>query len=247
MNILVKIKANFFLFLVFIAYITLFVFYPSIGTASLSNSVYYIKEMISIMPVIFVLTALLDTWVPKDKIIKYLGKESKAKGAILSLVLGSISAGPIYAAFPLCVMLHKKGASIRNFVIILSAWAVIKVPMLLNEMKFLGVKFMIIRWVLTVISILVFSWIASKIIKDDDLPKSTDTSEAALNREPIRINQTACIGCSLCVKNYPELFELKNKKATIKKIETEIDSNRLEDVLSICPVHAITVSKSDDN
>lgn len=247
MNILVKIKVNFFLFLVFIAYLTLFIFYPRVGTASLSNSVYYIKEMISIMPVIFVLTALLDTWVPKDKIIKYLGKESKAKGAILSLVLGSISAGPIYAAFPLCVMLHKKGASIRNLVIILSAWAVIKVPMLLNEMKFLGLKFMVIRWVLTVISILVFSWIASKIIKDDDLPKSTDTCEAALDAQPIQINQTACIGCSLCAKNYPELFELKNKKATIKKIETEIDSNRLEDVISICPVHAITFSKSDDN
>jgi len=246
MNILVKIKANFFLFLVFIAYITLFVFYPSVGTASLSNSVYYIKEMISIMPVIFVLTALLDTWVPKDKIIKYLGKGSKAKGAILSLVLGSISAGPIYAAFPLCVMLHKKGASIRNLVIILSAWAVIKVPMLLNEMKFLGLKFMIIRWILTVISILVFSWIASKIIKDDDLPKLKDTSEAALDAQPIQINQTACIGCSLCAKNYPELFELKNKKATLKNIDTEIDLQRLDRVINICPVHAISFLRDNN-
>ena len=73
------------------------------------------------MPVIFVLTALLDLWVPKEKIMKYLGKDAKAKGVVLSLVLGSISAGPIYAAFPLCVMLHKKGASVRNLVIILSA------------------------------------------------------------------------------------------------------------------------------
>ena len=30
----------------------------------------------------------------------------------------------------------KKGASISNIVIILSAWAVIKVPMLANEAKF---------------------------------------------------------------------------------------------------------------
>ena len=108
------------------------------------------------MPVIFVLTALLDLWVPKDKIVKLLGKESKIKGVVLSVILGSISAGPIYAAFPLCVMLQKKGASIRNLIIILSAWAVIKVPMLLNEMKFLGLKFMAIRWALTLISIIVF-------------------------------------------------------------------------------------------
>jgi hypothetical protein len=44
----------------------------------------------------------------------------------------------------------------RNLVIILSAWAVIKVPMLLNELKFLEFEFMAVRWVLTVIAIVVF-------------------------------------------------------------------------------------------
>jgi uncharacterized membrane protein YraQ (UPF0718 family) len=131
--------------------------------------------MIMIMPVIFVLTALLDLWIPKENIMKYLGKDAGAKGAILSLILGSISAGPIYAAFPLCVMLHKKGASIRNLVIILSAWAVIKIPMLLNEMKFLGFPFMTIRWVLTVVAIFIFSWITAKLVKDKDLPAQEET------------------------------------------------------------------------
>lgn len=112
--------------------------------------------MFLIMPVIFVLTALLDTWVHEadDYKISW-ARRSKVKGTILSFVLGGISAGPIYAAFPFCVMLHKKGASIKNIVIILSSWAVIKAPMLLNEVKFLGVKFMAVRWVLTVIAILV--------------------------------------------------------------------------------------------
>ena len=40
-----------------------------------------------------------------------------------------------------------------SIIIILSSWAVIKIPMLLNEAKFLGAKFMIIRWLLTVIAI----------------------------------------------------------------------------------------------
>ena len=42
------------------------------------------KRNTMIMPVIFVLTALLDLWVPKEKIMKYLGKE-KRKGVVLSL------------------------------------------------------------------------------------------------------------------------------------------------------------------
>jgi uncharacterized membrane protein YraQ (UPF0718 family) len=81
--------------------------------------------------------------------------------------------GPIYAAFPFCIMLHKKGASIKNIVIILSSWAVIKIPMLLNEVKFLGIKFMVFRWILTVIAIVIFSWITSKIVKDEDIPSES--------------------------------------------------------------------------
>ena len=171
MKVIRKAKENLFILLIAAAYIAMFIINQNMGIASIKNSFYYIKEMIMIMPVIFVLTALLDLWVPKEKIMKYLGKEAKVKGVVLSLALGSISAGPIYAAFPLCVMLHKKGASVRNLVIILSAWAVIKVPMLLNELKFLGFKFMAVRWVLTVIAIVVFSWITAKIVKDDDLPQ----------------------------------------------------------------------------
>ena len=53
-----------------------------------------------IMPVIFLLTALLDLWVPKEKIMVFLGKESKANG-LFSFILGSISAGSVYAAFPM--------------------------------------------------------------------------------------------------------------------------------------------------
>ena len=174
MKILRKAKDNLFIILVAAAYIVMFLLKPDMGVASVKNSVYYIKEMIMIMPVIFVLTALLDTWIPKEQIMRFLGREAGIKGVVFALVLGSVSAGPIYAAFPLCVMLHKKGASIRNLVIILSAWAVIKVPMLLNEMKFLGLRFMAVRWALTVIAILVFSWITARIVRDRDLPQKND-------------------------------------------------------------------------
>ncbi len=239
MKILRKAKENAFAIFVAVTYIAIFIFRSDMGVTSLKNSVYYLKEMLMIMPVVFILTALLDMWVPKEKIIKFLGKKAGAKGVVFSLVLGSISAGPIYAAFPLCVMLHKKGASIRNLVIILSAWAVIKVPMLLNEMKFLGLKFMVIRWVLTVLAIIVFSWITAKIVKDSDVPK-TRKSQAG-----ILINKAACIGCSLCAHNYPELFEMKERKASLKAFKGEPEPERLGNVIESCPVKAI--SCTEDN
>lgn len=235
MTILKKVKENLFLAIVALVYIAMFIINPAMGTASVKNSGYYIKEMLMIMPVIFILTALLDLWIPKEKIMRYLGKEAKAKGIFLSFVVGSVSAGPIYAAFPMCVMLHKKGASIRNIVIILSSWAVIKVPMLLNEAKFLGPNFMAIRWVLTVIAIIIFSWIAAKIIKDEDLPGEAPAQPG------LHINRDACMGCSLCAKIYPEVFEMENKRAVAKPSEgLDLDADKLENAIMSCPVKAIS-------
>ncbi|MPN25365.1 hypothetical protein SDC9_172774 [bioreactor metagenome] len=137
----------------------------------------------------------------------------------------------------MCVMLHKKGASVRNLVIILSSWAVIKVPMLLNEAKFLGMKFMAIRWVLTVIAIVVFSWIAAKIVRDEDIvQKEEQASGLTLNRE-------SCMGCTLCTKNYSEIFGMQGKKAYIKSFDSEIDKERLNQTISTCPVKAINYNE----
>lgn len=233
-KLLKKIKQNLLLVFIVLCYAVIILVKPQMGFQAIKNSGYYIKEMLLIMPVIFVLTALLDTWVPKQTIIKYLGQESKFKGVFLSFALGAISAGPVYAAFPICIMLHKKGASIRNIVIILSSWAVIKLPMLINEMKFLGPKFMLVRWVLTVIAILIFSWISSKIIKDEDLPKEDKILKKGLN-----INQDACMGCTLCVQEYKELFAMQNKKAYIKEHSFEHDEEKLQKAIDRCPVKAI--------
>ncbi|MDL2238398.1 permease [Christensenellaceae bacterium OttesenSCG-928-K19] len=233
MSILKKLKGNIFLVVVIAAYIVMFIVRPDMGVESIKNSGYYIKEMLLIMPVIFILTALLDLWLPKEKVIRYLGKDSKAKGIAFSFILGSISAGPVYAAFPMCVMLHKKGASIRNIVIILSSWAVIKIPMLVNEAKFLGLKFMAIRWILTVIAIIIFSWITAKIVKDKDLP-----TQIPAHIGP-SLNRDACMGCGLCVKHYPEMFVMDGKKADINK-EIDPDPEKLKQTIDVCPVKAIS-------
>ena len=233
MSILKKLKGNLFLIVVILAYIVMFIARPEMGVASVKNSAYYIKEMLMIMPVIFILTALLDMWLPKEKVIRFLGKDAGAKGIVFSFVLGSVSAGPVYAAFPMCVMLHKKGASIRNIVIILSSWAVIKIPMLINEAKFLGPKFMAIRWVLTVIAIIIFSWITSKMVKDSDLPEDTSVQTG------LSLNRDACMGCSLCARQYPELFEMQGKKASIRQGTTP-DVARLAQIIDACPVKALS-------
>ena len=60
MKVIRKAKENLFILLIAAAYIAMFIINQNMGIASIKNSFYYIKEMIMIMPVIFVLTALLD-------------------------------------------------------------------------------------------------------------------------------------------------------------------------------------------
>ena len=208
-----KLKNNMFLVLIATTYLVLGILMPNKAIESLNNSLYYIKEMLIIMPVILLLTSLIEAWVPKKLIENALGEGSGIKGTIFSFLLGSFSAGPIYAAFPVCKMLLKKGASVSNIVVMLSTWAVIKIPMLANEAKFLGPKFMFMRWVLTTISIFTMAYIISKIVKKEDIPMDDILS----NEEGsiLYVNHQYCIGCGICTKIAPDNFIVENKVAMV--------------------------------
>lgn len=232
-----NIKNNMFLTFVIFIYVFLLIFMPATGIKSFNNSLYYVKEMLTIMPVILLLTSLIEAWVPKKTIENALGEDSGAKGFIFSFLLGSFSAGPIYAAFPVCKMLIKKGASLANIIIILSAWAVIKIPMLANEAKFLGPKFMALRWVLTTISIILMAIITSKIVKKEDIPM-----EDISNKEDtiLSVDQNFCLGCGLCTKIAPEHFIIQNRKAkTINMILKTEKNDKIKFAIDKCPAKAI--------
>lgn len=232
-----KVRSNLFLTLVILAYVFLLIFMPDKGIKSLNNSLYYVKEMLIIMPVILLLTSLIEAWVPKKTIENALGEGSGAKGYVFSFLLGSFSAGPIYAAFPVCKMLIKKGASVANIIIILSAWAVIKIPMLANEAKFLGPKFMAVRWILTTISIATLAIITSKIVKKEDIPM-----DAALEKEDsvLSIDESFCIGCGVCTRISQDDFLMENKKAKLnKKILKSQENEKIKLAINKCPAKAI--------
>lgn len=236
-----KLKKNKLLVGVFLTYIFLITFMPDKAVSAGKNSMYYIIEMLEIMPVIFILTSLIETWVPRNVIMNSFGEKAGTKGLLFSFLLGSFSAGPIYAAFPVCKMLLKKGASIVNIVIILSTWAVVKVPMLANEAKFLGGKFMVIRWILTTVSIFVMAYLVSIAVKKEDLP--IEDNETDKNNEELKLKERYCVGCGICAKLSPNYFEMDNSKAKIKNniiIESSIEN--ILKTIQKCPSKAIYIN-----
>jgi len=91
------------------------------GLKAWSISISSFKEMLFIIPPVFVLLGLLDVWVPKETMIKYMGEGSGFKGVFLSILLGSDAAGPLYGAFPIAAVFMKKGVKFSNVLIFVGA------------------------------------------------------------------------------------------------------------------------------
>lgn len=156
----------------------------------------YLLEMLQVMPAVLILTALITTWVPREIISANLGENSGLRGKIASIVIGSVSAGPIYAAFPISQTLMHKGASIGNVVIIISSWAVIKVPMLAVEARFLGARFTMLRYLWTVPGILLIGAICNRVISLTDIPRAKSVEDKPL--QLLLIDALPGLGCKAC-------------------------------------------------
>lgn len=232
------VKKNKLLFFVAFAYLMVLAVSPEKALSSVNNSIYYLIEMIQVLPVIFLLTVVIDALVPKEMIMRGFGENSGIKGNVLALLLGSISAGPIYAAFPISKTLLGKGANISNIVIILSTWAVVKVPMLFNEVKFLGINFMIVRWILTVAAIFAMAYLTAMFVKKTDLPADESVSKM------LEIKEEYCIGCGICVNMLPDYYEMENNKAVVRKKPEGIHVLKaINESINKCPSKAIVLNK----
>jgi uncharacterized membrane protein YraQ (UPF0718 family) len=176
MNYKKSVKNNKLLIATVIIYLTALIYNPNYFLEGLDTSWMYVKEMLEVLPAVFILTGLLEVWVPKETILKIFGSGAGIKGKLASITIGSVSAGPIYAAFPVCQSLLRKGASISNVVIILSAWAVVKAPMLIVESKFLGLPFMMSRYVLTIPGIILIGLITDYMVNREDVMEKAKRS-----------------------------------------------------------------------
>jgi Predicted permease. len=131
---------------------------------SLSNT----KEMLGLIPPVFVLMGLLDAWVPKETFIKYMGEASGLKGVFTALFLGSSAAGPLYIAFPIAVLLIKKKAKLAYVFFFLGVWSTTKIPLLLYEISYMGARFTAIQIAVCIPLFLLFSLIIEKTLTAED-------------------------------------------------------------------------------
>lgn len=140
-----------------------------LGTKALRITAYSFEEMFFILPPIFILLGLLDTWVPREAMVKYMGEGSGLKGILLAIFIGSAAAGPLYGAFPVAAVFMKKGVKFSNVLIFIGAWSTTKIPMFLFEMASLGRVFAITRLLLSLPGIIIIAIMLASLIKEDEI------------------------------------------------------------------------------
>jgi uncharacterized membrane protein YraQ (UPF0718 family) len=148
-----------------------------IGYKAVDTTLYSLKEMALIIPPIFVLLGLLDVWVPRDTMVKYMGEDSGLKGIILSFVIGSAAAGPLYAAFPVAAVFMRKGVKFTNVLIFIGAWSTTKIPMFLFEMSSLGIKFALTRLLIDIPAIIIIANVLTRVTPKEEVKVLYDKAE----------------------------------------------------------------------
>lgn len=144
---------------------------PQIGKESFKTVGGSLVDLISVVPPIFILLGLLDVWVEKETMVKFMGEGSGLKGIIISFLLGSVAAGPLYASFPVAQVFIGKGAKFSNILIFIGAWSTTKIPLMLFEASSLGARFTIIRFLLNLPVILIIAFGVEKLMKKEEIDK----------------------------------------------------------------------------
>ena len=140
-----------------------------------SKSILNIKDsflqMLSVLPPIMVMLGLMDVWVSRESLMKYMGNNSGLLGIFLAMLIGSIAAGPMYAAFPFTAVLIKKGAKFSNIIIFMNAWCVTKISTLLFEISSLGYKFTFVRLLIDIPGVIIMGILVEKFLSKDELTR----------------------------------------------------------------------------
>ena len=137
------------------------------GISVYSNFLDFFIEMLTFIPFLFILVGLFDVWFPKETIEKHVGHESGIKGIGLVILLAMLQAGPLYGAFPVAYILYKKGASTKNIFIYLGAFSCLKIPMLGIEIGYLGIKFTILRTLISLPLFILIGYIMERFMGKD--------------------------------------------------------------------------------
>lgn len=144
------------------------------GIQMSKNFVFFAVDMLKLLPAAFILVGLFMVWVKRETVEKYLGTSSGLLGHLTAILLACTTLFPFVVVMPMAHALAKKGARLSIVLTYLGATAVCRIPMTIFEASFLGLKFSIIRYIVSLpliilASILIEKWVGKDYMEKSDL------------------------------------------------------------------------------
>ena len=125
-------------------------------------------DMLKILPCAFILIGLFEVWVKRETVERHLGEESGVRGYMWGVLLAGTTVGGLYVAFPVAYSLYTKGARLSVIFTYLGASAICRIPMAIFEASFLGIKFTIIRLLVSLPLVILTSMLLGKYLTKRD-------------------------------------------------------------------------------
>ena len=122
----------------------------------------FLIDMMKILPVAFILIGLFEVWIKRETVEKHLGDESGMRGYLWIILLAGTIIGGVYVALPIAYSLRKKGAKLSIIFTFIGASGIARVPMTIFEASFLGIKFTLIRLLVSLPLVIVTSILLEK-------------------------------------------------------------------------------------
>lgn len=136
-------------------------------------------EMALVLPPMFLLVGLFDVWVPREVVERHAGQRAGVSAIPWMVLLATVQAGPLYAAFPVAIGLWRKGCAPRNVFIYLGAFSAMKIPMLTFEVAFLGWSFSLARTLITLPVFIAAGFLMDRMVPGKYSPPGVDSASVA--------------------------------------------------------------------
>ena len=136
------------------------------------NFAFFAVDMFKLLPPAFILVGLFMVWIDKKTIEKYFGEASGFMGHIAAILLSCTTLYPFVVVLPMAGALAKKGARLSIVLTYIGATAICRIPMTIFEASFLGLKFSILRYLISLPLVIISSIIIEKIVGKNYLLKN---------------------------------------------------------------------------
>jgi len=116
---------------------------PELALRALAHAWQALRHMLPVLALVFVLMFIFDLVLNPQRVAQHLGHPGGARGWLLALAAGILSAGPIYAWYPLLAELRGKGMRASTAAVFLYARA-IKLPLLPLLFHYFGTAYSVV-------------------------------------------------------------------------------------------------------